>query len=198
KYGLATLNELLEVFGHDQAIGYNIGCSHKMTVAASSIGEKACSQRLQLVVNAFHGHAHNRLCQLVNHPLFCKGFGLEDLATCERIFSGTNPATRLIRHASYFHWLQFLDLQLDQWDKDRYLDLSNFLLNNYKQALAILLDYNCDVEALKQTMPNLVDEDFVQWREEELEYLTKMQEQPEYDVQIIAYVEVLEAVRKTE
>ncbi|KAI0245050.1 hypothetical protein BJV78DRAFT_1087594, partial [Lactifluus subvellereus] len=31
KYGLATLNELLEVFGHDQAIGYNIGCSHKTT-----------------------------------------------------------------------------------------------------------------------------------------------------------------------
>jgi Kyakuja-Dileera-Zisupton transposase len=168
---------------------------------------------LQLVVDAFHGHAHNRLCQLVNHPLFCKGFGLEDLATCERIFSGTNPATWLIRHASYFHWLQFLDLQLDQWDKDRYLDLSkfglvsrcfsnwiagNFLLNNYKQALAILLDYNRDVEALKQTMPNLVDEDFVQWREEELEYLTKMQEQPEYNVQIIAYVEALEAVRKTE
>ncbi|KAI0249685.1 hypothetical protein BJV78DRAFT_1129325, partial [Lactifluus subvellereus] len=69
----------------------------------------------------------------------------------------------------------------------------NFLLNNYKQALAILLDYNRDVEALKQTMPNLVDEDFVQWREEELEYLTKMQEQPEYDIQIIAYVEALQA-----
>jgi hypothetical protein len=63
---------------------------------------------------------------LCNHPLFLKGFGLEDLATCERIFAVTNPATRLVRHASYFHWLQFLDLQMDQWDQDKYLELGKF------------------------------------------------------------------------
>jgi hypothetical protein len=124
KYGLATIHEILEVFGLDQAIGYDIGCVHKVTVADSSISGMAQDLRLQVAVDAFHGHAHNRLCQLSNHPLFLEGFGLEDLATCERIFSGTNPATRLIRHASYFHWLQFLDLQMDQWDKDKYLELS--------------------------------------------------------------------------
>jgi hypothetical protein len=118
------LNELLDVFGANQGVGYDIGCSHKVTVAASSLSEKARALLLQLVVDAFHGHAHNRLCQLLNHPLFLKGFGLEDLATCERVFAGTNPATRLVRHASYFHWLQFLDLQMDQWDKDKYLELS--------------------------------------------------------------------------
>ena len=96
KYGLATLNHLLDVFGIDQAVGYDIGCIHKVTVAASSISKKAQDLRLQVAVDAFHGHAHNRLCQLSNHPLFLKGFGLEDLATCERIFSGTNPATGLI------------------------------------------------------------------------------------------------------
>lgn len=124
KYGLATINYLLDVFGIDQAVGYDIGCVHKVTVAASSISEKAQDLRLQVAVDAFHGHAHNRLCQLSNHPLFLKGFGLEDLSTCERIFAGTNPSTRLIRHASHFHWLQFLDLQMDQWDKDKYLELS--------------------------------------------------------------------------
>lgn len=124
KYGLATLNEILDVFGSNQAVGYDIGCSHKVTVAASSISKKAQDLNLQLAVDAFHGHAHNRICQLLNHPLFLEGFGLEDLATCERIFAGTNPATRLIRHASHFHWLQFLDLQMDQWDKDKYLELS--------------------------------------------------------------------------
>jgi hypothetical protein len=124
KYGLATIHEILEVFGLDQAIGYDISCVHKVTVADSSISAMAQDLRLQVAVDAFHSHAHNRLCQLSNHPLFLEGFGLEDLATCERIFSGTNPATRLIRHASYFHWLQFLDLQMDQWDKDKYLELS--------------------------------------------------------------------------
>ncbi|KAF8229079.1 hypothetical protein L208DRAFT_1100087, partial [Tricholoma matsutake] len=58
---------------------------------------------LQLAVDAFHGHAHNCMCQLVSHPLFLNGFGLKDLAICKRIFSGTNPATQLIQHASYFH-----------------------------------------------------------------------------------------------
>jgi hypothetical protein len=127
KYGLATLNEILDVFGPNQAAGYDIGCSHKVTVNASSLGEKARALSLQLVVDAFHGHAHNRLCQLRNHPLFQQGFGLKDLATCERIFAGTNPATRLIRHASYFHWLQFLDLQMNQWDNDKYLELSELI-----------------------------------------------------------------------
>jgi len=124
KYGLATVNEILDVFGLNQAVGYDIGCVHKVTIAASSISKKAEDLQLQVAVDAFHGHAHNRLCQLSNHPLFLKGFGLEDLATCERIFAGTNPATHLIRHASHFHWLQFLDLQMDQWDKDKYLELS--------------------------------------------------------------------------
>ena len=96
KYGLETLSEILDVFGSDPAVGYDISCVHKITIAASSISEKAQDLRLQVAVDAFHGHAHNRLCQLSNHPLFLKGFGLEDLATCERIFSGTNPATCLI------------------------------------------------------------------------------------------------------
>jgi len=103
---------------------YDIGCSHKVTVAASSIGKKAKELGLQLAVDAFHSHAHNCLCQLHNHPLFLKGFGIEDLATCERIFTSSNITTRLIRHASYFHWLQFIDLHFDQWDKDKYVELS--------------------------------------------------------------------------
>lgn len=118
------MNELLDVFSADQGIGYYIGCSHKVTVAASSNSEKAHALLLQLVVDAFHGHTHNQLCQLLNHPLFLEGFGLKDLAMCERVFAGTNPAMCLIQHASYFHWLQFLNLQMDQWDKDKYLELS--------------------------------------------------------------------------
>jgi hypothetical protein len=131
KYSLATLNVILDVFGSNQAVGYDIGCARQSTVAASSLGEKAHELNLQLVVDAFHGHAHNRLCQLQNHPLFLQGFGLEDLFTCERIFLGTNPAMCLVRHASYFHWMQFLDLQLDQWDKDKYSELSKHSCSRY-------------------------------------------------------------------
>jgi hypothetical protein len=115
---------LLNTFGDDQGIGHDIGCRGATTIANCSIGCKAKQHRLTILVNAFHGHAHNRRCQLRNHPLYVKGIGLEDLETCERIFAASNAVARTIRHASYFHWLQFLDLHFQQWDQDKYLELS--------------------------------------------------------------------------
>lgn len=126
KYGLAAVNQLLDVCGPDQAIGHDIGCASKKTIVHSSIGDKARESNLVIVVNAFHGFAHNRICQLENHPLYQTGFGIEDLETCERIFSSSNATASLIRHASLFHWTQFIDLHFDQWDKDKYLELSTY------------------------------------------------------------------------
>jgi hypothetical protein len=72
------------------------------------------------------------------------------------------------------------------------------LFNNYKQALRIISNYTHDIEALKATIPGLIEEDFVKWRQEELDYLKKLQVEPEYDTQVIAYVEALEALAKAE
>ncbi len=91
---------------------------------SGSLADQADSHHLALAVNAFHGHAHNRMCQLVNHCIYLPGFGLEDLETCEQIFSSSNSVARVVRFSSYFHWLQFLVLHFDQWDQDRYLELS--------------------------------------------------------------------------
>ncbi|KAF8512205.1 hypothetical protein JB92DRAFT_2830899 [Gautieria morchelliformis] len=55
--------------------------------------------------------------------MYLAGVGLEDLETCERLFSASNAVARLIRHASYFHYLQFIDLPFQQWDDDKYLEL---------------------------------------------------------------------------
>jgi hypothetical protein len=124
KYPLATINKLIDAFGDHLGIGTDIGCSLRKTVAASSIREKAADHHLILAVNAFHGHAHNHKCQLQHHPLYLRGFGLEDLETCERVFAASNAAAPLIRHASHFHYVQFLELHFDQWDIDKYLELS--------------------------------------------------------------------------
>jgi hypothetical protein len=107
KYALAAANKIMDTYGSHQEVGYDIGCKVCETLAHSSIGAKAEELGFSFVVNAFHGHAHNRLCQLRHHPLYQLGIGLEDLETCERIFTGSNSVARLIRHASYFHWLQF-------------------------------------------------------------------------------------------
>jgi hypothetical protein len=105
-------------------MGSDIGCSFSSTIASSSLRPEAERLRLRMAVNAFHRHTHNRACQLRFHPLYLDGLGLEDLETCERIFSASNSVARLIRHASYFHWSQFLNLHFDQWDLEKYTELS--------------------------------------------------------------------------
>ncbi|KAH7917838.1 hypothetical protein BV22DRAFT_970049, partial [Leucogyrophana mollusca] len=197
KYPLATIKKLLDVFGDNMAIGSDIGCSLQKTVKASSIGVQAARQHLMLAVNAFHGWAHDRLCQLRNHPLYLKGFGLEDLETCERVFSASNATAPLIRHASHFHWRQFLELHFMQWDKDKYLELSRFLFNNYVQALTIIRDYTAELTAFK-TSTNTQDQDFEHWMFEEFNYLLSVAREPEQDAMLVVYVTELDKLCKAQ
>ncbi|KAG1891130.1 hypothetical protein F4604DRAFT_1876299 [Suillus subluteus] len=197
KYALATANKLIDVYGANGLTGYDIACSFSKTIAASSINDKVKHAYHYFVVNAFHGHAHNRRCQLQYHTFYQKGLGIEDLETCERVFAGLNAVAPLIRHASYFHWLQFIDLQFDQWDQDRYEELSQFLYNNYHQALHVINELTPAIEELKQQL-DLSDADFEQWNIEELRYLEALAAEPEYDPEKLAYVEVLQSLAKAE
>lgn len=125
---MATTNFLMDIFGDDLGLGADIGCAFSETIKQSPLlKDKAAQSRLQVVVNAFHGWAHNRLCQLQFHPLYRKGTGLEDLETLERIFAASNTIARPIRHATKFHWLQAVDLHFRQWDEQKYQELSEYL-----------------------------------------------------------------------
>ena len=129
------INKLIGVHGNDQAIGSDIRCSLSATLAASSIAQMARAANVQLVVNAFHGHAHNHMCQLQYHLLYLPGTDLEDFETCERVFSSSNATAVLIHHASHFHYVQYLDLHFSQWDADKYAELSMLLLFHLVQQL---------------------------------------------------------------
>lgn len=126
KYGLAIINELLQGFGKRLGLGYDIACSFNATIRKSSIAVAAAEQQLRLCVPSFHGFAHNRSCQLLNHPLYLTCFGIEDLEICERVFSASNGCAKLTRHATRFHRLQFLDMHFTQWDEDKYAELSEY------------------------------------------------------------------------
>ncbi|KAI6143864.1 hypothetical protein EDD17DRAFT_1515474 [Pisolithus thermaeus] len=103
KYGLAAVSRLLNVCGEDQAVGHDVGCASKKTIASSSLGNKVQEKWLKV------------------------GFSNKDLETCKRIFSSSNNMAPLIHHASEFHWKQFLDLHFSQWDSDKYLELSKYV-----------------------------------------------------------------------
>ncbi|KAF7976738.1 hypothetical protein HWV62_5710 [Athelia sp. TMB] len=198
KYPLATTNFLLEVFGDDLGLGADIGCALTETIKQSKLlGEKAAKARLQVIVNAFHGWAHNRLCQLKYHPLYRKGTGLEDLEILERIFSSSNTIARPIRHATKFHWLQAVDLHFRQWDEQKYQELSTFIYNNYKQALVIIRDYTPQIAAFKAQFM-VGDADIEGWLAAELKFLQELKDEPEERVLAVVYVDALILLRKSD
>jgi hypothetical protein len=94
---------MLDVFGPNLALGYDIGCRFESTLKNSPLGEKASANNHQCLVGAFHGHAHNRICQSQYLATYVEGLGLEDLEGCERFFSKSNALASSTRYSSAFH-----------------------------------------------------------------------------------------------
>ncbi|KAF8528434.1 hypothetical protein BU17DRAFT_38233 [Hysterangium stoloniferum] len=195
KYGLATLNHLLTTFGDDLLVGCDIACSFTSTVNTSSLSKQAHQCHLQLLLNSFHGYAHESKCQIVYHPMYHTSVGLEDMETCEHVFSASNSVAWGVCHASHFYWGQFLDLQFQQWDEDKYLELSNFLYINYKQALKIINDVTPVIKAYKSSTgyTSVIIE---MWHSEEAVFLAKATKESSEDTLHVAYVEALEKLKK--
>jgi Kyakuja-Dileera-Zisupton transposase len=137
KYGLAMVNRLLQVYGSKIGAAYDIGCAFETTVQNSSLGERARQLGFRLMVGAFHGHAHNRGCQVRWHPLYIKGTGHFEGEGCEHVFSSSNDQARTTRHASWFHRLQAILEHFDFWDEDKYAALGKGFLFGCDEAKAI-------------------------------------------------------------
>ncbi|KAF8339461.1 hypothetical protein F5887DRAFT_889178 [Amanita rubescens] len=194
KYPLATVNALLTAFGPNLGIGYDIGCQFKKTVAKSQLRELASNLNYKSLVGSFHGHAHNRRCQLSHLATYVEGLGLEDLEGCERFFSKSNALARSIRYASTFHRQQSIVLFLKHMDNfETYANLSRFLVNNYKQATEILrteptLRSAMQAQGISDTSV------FTDWLEEERQYLEQLKQEPAQDTLEMEYYQRLVAL----
>ncbi|KAG8937758.1 hypothetical protein FRC03_007875, partial [Tulasnella sp. 419] len=192
KYPLAILSHINDNIAEKKIIGYDIGCAFKKTAAISSI---TGLESVKWVVPAMHGYAHNRPCQLVHHPKYVVGTGIEDFETCERTFSLTNHCAAVTRLATPFHRHQVIDAQLRQCDADKYASLGIFILNNYKQALTIVEEYS-DIFSQVYKLEGCKHSDFTAWLAEEGAYLSGLSREPEEESIAIAYVEALEKWRQ--
>jgi hypothetical protein len=148
-----------------------------------------CSQE-QFCVCAFHGYSHSYACQLELHPNIIPGAGLEDLETMERIFSVTNALASVTRYASPYRRRLYIEAFLRQMDEDKFLNCGTFLLNNYKQALAIVHN---DGASLQEAMRSLAitEEDLDRWETEEIDFFSSIGDEDPYDVHAIVYVQRL-------
>jgi hypothetical protein len=119
------VEELLDTFGMNLGAGYDVGCHFGATVANSELGEKASRNNLKCLVGSFHGHAHNRLCQLSFLATYVEGMGLEDLKGCEHYFSRSNGLAKSCRYASRFHRQQEITTYAKHFDSfETYTNLS--------------------------------------------------------------------------
>ena len=78
------------------------------------------------MVGAFHGHTHNRTCQLSWHPLYIQGTGRTEGEGCEHVFLSSNDLARGTCHATHFHHHQSIEEHFNFWDKDKYVNLSEW------------------------------------------------------------------------
>ena len=83
KYPLATVHKLLTHLGDGLGVGYDCGCKFGKTVMKSSLKDLATMLWYWSLIGLFHGHVHNRLCQLDSLGTYVKHLGLEDLETCK-------------------------------------------------------------------------------------------------------------------
>ncbi|KAJ7720635.1 hypothetical protein B0H16DRAFT_1666433 [Mycena metata] len=173
KYSLVLIDEFLNTYGKNQGGQYNIACHFEATIRNSKLSDRAMENALKMLVGAFHGHAHNRLCQLSFLATYIEGLGLEDLEGCERFFSKSNDLakcdiTQFIKHHNSF---------------ETYANLSKFLCNNYEQVLDILR-----TESILEKSTDV----FKEWLEEEREWLLQKKGASEREVTVeMQYVQKL-------
>ncbi|KAG2065845.1 hypothetical protein BDR04DRAFT_1031786 [Suillus decipiens] len=143
------------------------------------------------MVGAFHGHAHNQRCQLDWHPMYIEGTGHTEGEGCEHIFSSSNELAQSTRHANPFHRHQSIEQHFKFWDDDKYVALSIFLQNHYREALANIRTLTAELSAIKDAL-NLTDTDFICFHAQECEYLDGLKQTPVKDYLSICYINVLD------
>ncbi|KIK35337.1 hypothetical protein CY34DRAFT_26631 [Suillus luteus UH-Slu-Lm8-n1] len=175
KYPLAIINKLLTVYGKTGACTYDIGCAFMKTLG-NNLG-------FRLMVGAFHGHAHNRMCQRDWHPIEGEGR--------EHVFSAPNALARVTRHTSTFHRHQTIEQHFAFWNDDKYANLSNFLWNHYREALKSIEILTVELSTIKLEL-SITDDDFPRYLEQERAYLRSLKQPPARDQFCIRYVEALD------
>jgi hypothetical protein len=206
KYPLAMVRHLIDHYGADIGIGYDIMCAFWKTLRRSSLGADVTAMRFRGVVPAFHGHAHNRACQIGWHPLYVDGVGLEDFEECERTFALSNHLASSTRLATVFHRQQQIEEHFQFHDQDKhamsgttpaYSDiafnlavLGNFIYQNYRQALEKITLNREQLAELERTLGTTA-EDYEKDHLAEVNYFESLRSEPKEIQQTADYMDGL-------
>ncbi|KAJ7733361.1 hypothetical protein B0H16DRAFT_1665104 [Mycena metata] len=186
KYGFAITAHLIGVLGK-LGLGYDIGCKFaEMVRMHPALAKLAADNDFKALVGAFHGHAHNRRCQLCNLTTYVHGVGLEDLEGCEKFFSKSNALAATTQYATVFHRQQAITSYLKHADTaDAYQGLCKLYLTSFIKGTAVLL---------RETMHSMGIESrsvFETWLEKEKIFLATLSKEPPQETLEMEYYQKL-------
>ncbi|KAI0349369.1 hypothetical protein OH77DRAFT_1514920 [Trametes cingulata] len=188
KYPIAIIVKALVVLGRRLLVGYDIGCTFQGTIMRSSLGPEFRRLECRCCVNAFHDQAP---------PIRdrrCRSRGPRNNGA---IFSASNQLASVTRYASRFHQRVIINMFFKQWDDDKYANLANMLLDNYRQALKIIDEDSATVqEALRQLQYS--PEDLAHWEKEETVYFASVGTEDPASAAAVEYVTLLRELRGIE
>ncbi|KAG2346996.1 hypothetical protein BDR05DRAFT_996791 [Suillus weaverae] len=166
KYPLAIVTKLIDTFGDGLGGGYGIGCQFKTMLNNSPLGH--------------HAHSLHYTSLLDHLARYVPGLGLEDLERCECTFSKSNALVPMTHYTSTFHRQQAIASYFEYNDEyEVYTNLSDFLYNNYKQALNIIGDSHITFPKLMHDLNITHESIFEDWLMEEKTYLQGLHTEPE-------------------
>ncbi|KAJ7040517.1 hypothetical protein C8F04DRAFT_1253819 [Mycena alexandri] len=191
KYPLAMVQWLLDHYGAAIGLGYDIMCAFFKTLMRSSLGAKVTAMQMRGVVPAFHGHAHNRACQIGWHPLYVEGVGLEDFEECERTFARSNNLAAATRLSTVFHRQQQIDEHFHFHDLDKHAASGNFIYQNYRQSLDKIVANGAQLSVLEASL-GTTGADYEAYHATEVKYFQDLRKEPEEVQQTINYIAILQ------
>ncbi|KAJ7792184.1 hypothetical protein B0H14DRAFT_3160393 [Mycena olivaceomarginata] len=194
KYPLTIVRRLLDTYGADIGLGYNIMCAFFGTLRRSSLGARVTALRMRGVVPSFHGHAHNRECQLGWHPLYVEGMGTEDFEECERTFALSNNLAAVTRLASPFHRHQQIEEHFNFHDLDKHASSGRFIFQNYRHALE-KLDTNAQQLSVLENRTKTSAQDYEDFLLAERAYFESRKKEPEQVSVTSDYMDLLQKLQ---
>lgn len=199
KYPLAAADQLIRTFGNNILLVYDIGCTFSATLSKSSIGNAAQEANFKCCTGSFHGAAHNRLCQLDFLISLQKGAGIEDGEGNEPMYSESNSLAPITRHASPYYRHLRIHMHFMKWDEIKYERLGDFFLNNYTAAWRTMKESLEILDTTKRMVPDFdPDRQCPQWLDEEREYISSLQVEPEDEKAKVLYLEATEHLERAE
>ncbi|KAJ7193765.1 hypothetical protein B0H12DRAFT_1039333 [Mycena haematopus] len=117
-YALALLETLFQHLPPAIRVGvlYDIACQlHRSCIKFGFLNRYL--HRILFAVSVFHAFAHRWACQLIYHPLKCRGFGFTNGEGCERFWHSISKLIPHLRVAGYHNRLHTIDSQVEHADK---------------------------------------------------------------------------------